>query len=220
MKKLITILTIMIVLVCSVFADPAPLAQNDSAQIDVTAVITLKKPVFALKAASFGTNGAGTNAVIGVSDTMEHGSVTAEDIRIGDDVLSDYDATVNFQIVQTALSRAQGTYTLTVAASNLVITKIKLADGTESTDAEKLDAANNKFVVSAAPTIQKGTSGTAPTNTTMDNTTAGELAITYDGKKVDANTILGNFSYTWTHDANCAAGTYEADVTLTITSIE
>ena len=217
MKKLIAILVAMIVLVGAVFADD-PLAANDQSKLNINAEITLKKPVYSLAATAWGTYGDGTNAALGNADVMTHGAVTAEEVVIGDDVLTEHDATVTFTITQTALSRVKGTYTLTVAATNLVITQLTKENGTKvaATDDDK---AANVFEVSAAPTIRKGSDGNAPTNTTMDNTSAGVLAITYNGKKVAQNTVMGTFSYTWTHHEDAAAGDYDAYVTLTITSI-
>ena len=218
MKKLITILTIMIVLVGAVFATN-PLETGDKAQLTVNAEVKLQYPIFSLQATAWGTYGQGTNGDLGSADVMvnDENPLTPQTVKIGDDVLTEHDATITFTINQTNLSRVKGTYTLSVSAGNLVIDQITKQDGTKQ-DATEAEQTANKFVVSAAPTI----SGNTVTNTTMNTSTAGQIAITYNGKKVGSSsavTPLATFSYTWTHDENAAAGDYKADVTLTITSI-
>ena len=212
MKKIFAILMVALIAMVVVFADPV--AANDQAQIKVNAEIKIQYPVYSLEAASFGTYGAGTNAVIDVTDEMVHSALTAEDIRIGDDVLTEHDATVNFVINQTTLSRIKGTYALSVAAENLVIDQITKTDGTK-VDATAAEKTANFFAVSAAPSITPGT----VSNATITAPSAGTLSVVYNGKKVAADSVLGTFSYTWTHNDECAAGDYIANVTLTITSV-
>ena len=219
MKKLITILAIMIVLVGAVFATD-PLAANDKAQLTVNTEIKLQYPIYSLQATAWGTYGQGTNGDLGSADVMVHSEnpLTPQDVRIGDDVLTEHDATITFTINQTNLSRIKGSYTLSVSAGNLIITKITNQDGskTNASDAEKTA---NQFTVSAAPEI----AGETVTNTTMTYPANGKIKIQYNGKKVgasDAVTPLATFSYTWSANESAAAGDYKADVTLTIESIQ
>lgn len=214
MKKFLIALLMMAVVIVGVFAD-AP-AVNDVATLNITTEIKIQYPVYSLQATSWVAGGTGDHAALGSAAT-----VTPSDddtVVIGDDVLTSTDTTVEFTIKQTTLSRIKGTYTLTVAATDLVIDQITKQDGTKE-DASAAEKTANKFSVSAAPTITKGASGTQPTNTTEDTASAGVIGITYNGKKVAADTTIGKFQYTWTHDENAAAGDYKATVTLTITSI-
>ena len=216
MKKLIAILTIAIVLVGAVFADGP--AANDSAQLVVNAEIKVQYPAYSVAATSFGTYGQGTNGSLGSAAAVATTAGTST-VKIGDDVLLDHDATVTFTISQTTLSRIRGTYTLGVSATDLILTHTRNSSG-QAVEATTAEANANHFAVSAAPTIAKGgANGADPTNTTENVGTAGQIAITYNGKKVAASTTIGTFSYTWTHNENNAAGDYQATVTLTITSI-
>ena len=185
MKKIFAILMVALIAVAFVFADP--LAANDQAQLKINAEIKIQYPVYSLQATAWGTYGDGTNAALGSADVMVHAEdpLTPESVRIGDDVLTEHDATVTFTIAQTTLSRIKGTYTLSVAAENLVIDKITKTDGTKvaASDAEKTA---NYFAVSAAPTITPA----SVTNTTITAPSAGVLSIVYDGKKVAAGTAL------------------------------
>lgn len=215
MKKFLIALLMMAVVLTGVFATD-PVGANDKAQLKINAEIKIQYPVYSLRASDWGTYGSGTDASLGVADVMVHSEnpLTPQTVVIGDDVLTEHDATITFTIAQTTLSRIKGTYTLSVAATDLEITKIVKSDGTKvnASDDEKTA---NKFAVSAAPTLVAANVA----NTTMDVSTAGEVAITYDGKKVADGTDLATFNYTWTHNADNAAGDYEATVTLTITSI-
>ena len=218
MKKLIAILVIAMVFVGAVFAD-AP-AVNDAAQVKVNAEIKIQYPVYSLQATSWGENasGAGTNAAFGnasvATDPVTAEGFTAENMRIGDDVLNTSDVTVVFTIAQTTLSRIKGAYTLSVAATDLVITKLTKPNGSKVAAGED-DKTANYFEVSAAPAI----AGETVAHTSMTNPTNGQLTITYDGMKVAKDTPLATFAYTWTHHDDRAAGDYEATVTLTITNI-
>ena len=216
MKKFLACLLVFVFVVAGIFADPV--AANDKAQLKINAEVKIQYPVYSLQATAFGTYGTGTNAALGTADEMVHGALTpVSDVRIGDDVLTEHDATVTFTINQTTLSRIKGTYTLSVEATDLVITQIVGTDGNKSA-ASADEKTANKFTVSAAPTLSAETVA----HTTMNTSTAGQIAVTYDGKKVGSNssvTPLATFDYTWTHNEDAAAGDYEATVTLTITSI-
>ncbi len=215
MKKLIAILMVLAIVAGFAFAD-AP-AANDSAKLTVNTEVKIQYPNYSLQATDWVAGGTGANASLGAAAVVATTPGTST-VRIGDDELLTTNTSVQFTITQTTLSRIKGVYTLGVEATNLVITQVTKSDGTKvaATDDEK---AANFFAVSSAPTITKGASGTAPTNTSMDNTTAGSLAITYNGKKVAKDDVIGTFNYTWTANENNAAGDYQATVTLKITSI-
>ena len=215
MKKLIAILMVMAIVAGFAFAD-AP-AVNDAAKLTVNTEVKIQYPNYSLQATDWVAGGAGDNASLGAAAVVATTPGTST-IRIGDDVLLTTDTTVKFTITQTTLSRIKGVYTLGVEATNLEITKVTKSDGTKA-DATAEEKAANFFEVSSAPTITKGASGTEPTNTSMVNTTAGSLAITYNGKKVAQNDVIGTFNYTWTANENNAAGDYQATVMLKITSI-
>ena len=214
MKKIFAILMVALVVAAIAFAT-AP-AANDTATLNIQTEVKIQYPVYSLQATSWVAGGTGDNASLGAAATVTPSD--SDTVIIGDDELTDHNVTVEFTIAQTTLSRIKGTYTLTVDAGNLIIDKITQTNGTK-VDATSAEKTANFFTVSAAPTITKGASGTEPSHTSMVNTSAGVLAITYDGKKVDSSTTIGKFQYTWTANADAAAGVYKADVTLTITSI-
>ena len=200
-----------------VFLMAAP-AVDDVATLNITTEIKIQYPVYSLQATSWVAGGTAgqDNASLGSAATVTPSD--SDTVVIGDDVLTLTDTTVEFTINQTTLSRIKGTYTLTVEATDLVIDQITKQDGTKE-DASAAEKTANFFAVSGAPTITKGTNGTQPTNTTENTAAAGVIGITYNGKKVAADTVIGKFQYTWTHNEDAAAGDYKATVTLTITSI-
>ena len=208
MKKFLIALLMMAVVFVGAFADP--LAANDKAQLQITTEVNIQYPVFSIGAVAF-TTGSGT---LGNADVMAHGSVDSEAVTIADDVLTSTDTTIKFEVRQTALSRIKGAYTLSVSAKPLVLTRITNQDGTKTAASDDEKAAN-QFAVSAAPAINTKTVA----NTTMTTPSNGVFKVAYDGKKVKADTLLADFSYTWSKNEDAAAGIYEADVTLTITSI-
>ena len=240
MKKLITILTIMIVLVGAVFAANTPEAEraNGTAQIDVTAKIPESVPQFQLAVKSgdiasesddvaLGTvtsSGSGEN----ITYTTTAASLTSVKAALTDDAITELgkassSVTIGFAINQIADANLKAAYEITVVATDLLLKKY--SDGTAfsgtqtSTQKFPLEAtANTKM--GAAPTVT-ATSASVQTGLTL-TAAANKLSVGYTGAAKIAATDpileLGTFSVKWMSNATAVAGDYEANVTITVTS--
>ena len=226
MKKLITILTIMIVLVGAVFAtDEVKTDANGVASIDVKAVIEAKAPRYSLFA------GTGNDAVAS-GDTVASHTSTQVDMTstISASLIASTSAvTVNFQIKQTQASNLTATYKLKVTANDLILTRRSGANADLATDYDRLDT--EKFVcVDKTPAI-KGIDLTIDANdyyksgdvkiaklTKSEN----ELTVAYEGAfalgENNAAVQIANFDVQWTGNPLAVAGTYNADVILEVTA--
>ncbi|MCQ2411556.1 MAG: hypothetical protein MJ057_01245 [Sphaerochaetaceae bacterium] len=206
MKKIITILAVMLIVVCAAFADATE--PNGDAKILVNAKIGNQYPAFQLQAVGVAD---AKGSISGSADKALKGE-TKDAVTITEDALLGGNVTVNFAINQVKMSRTKVGYVLTVTATDLKM--VNDASGAAYTGA--IDA-NKKFEVSGNPTITKGTAGEY-TYTEAANA----LTVRYNGKKVDASTAnavqLGTFSCVWQQNADADAGDYQATVTLTITS--
>lgn len=191
MKKLIAILTIMIVLVGAVFA-------ADGDQLVVTAKVDKHIPSFKI----FG----GTSA----SALNVEGTATGATIATNTDI-SLTDITVYFKLTQnsitdtytTAKAKYKGVATLTVDAEPLSAT----VSGTQYATADP--ACNNATVLSV-----NGISSVED----YPATSAGQVVfkLSYDGRSID-DTDVATFNFKWTHlDSLPPAETYSATVALTI----
>ena len=232
MKKLITILTIMIVLAGAVFATeptPDPRGQNHTtANIDVTATVEAIYPAFSLKATGDSIDAAAT-AAEGERDTAVLKSTVVSALATATD------ATVDFQILQTGPARVKNSYTLTVSATPLALVKFIDADGVEiNTDPSADEIAVNTFALkqgNAAPAIkqnslhaavQKGEQGH---EVVVGQFTAANNVLTaaYNGVVTVADlgqsNVLGAFDVTWLANANVASGKYKATVTVEIAAL-
>jgi len=202
MKKLITILTIMIVLVGAVFADPAP----TNAQIDLTVNVPEKVPTF--KLVTFNNTGILTSEV---SDLVEEdGAETpvaatfAE--AVGNTLADGGTVTVNFAIAQVRPAgnkiKTTNTYTFSVSAS-------ALEHATE----------DDYFAVKTVSSITAIDAAIASNYATI---TPGEsLSIKYKGNTyapATAELNFAKFSVTWQGDAEAVPGNYTGSVTLTMTT--
>ncbi len=205
MKKVITILAIMMILVGSVFADtvPAGSGSNGTASLDVTIAISAQYPTFQLKSGSATDN---------VASTHEANYDPADVALTADSLLSD-DQPVSFDIVQLTRSSATAKYWLTVTATDMVLVK----DASGATISTLSDASIQSFTVkSATPTVSAPE--TAITGIDNTGTSGNKLVAAYDGTTVAANTTIGSFTATWKKNANAVSGSYKATVTLTVTA--
>ncbi len=201
MKKLITILAVMIVLVGTVFA-------VDNAQIDLTVTVAEKVPTF--KLATFNN----TNILEEeVSDAVENNgkstpaSATFE-AAVGETLADGDDVTVNFVITQVKpnnINKIKTThkYTFSVEATNLV----NQADANhyfEKGTVTNITAINNAIDAQYA-TITPGAS----------------LSIQYTGKTyaAAAEVNFAQFSVTWNGKETAIPGSYKGSVTLTMTTV-
>jgi len=221
MKKLITILTVMIVLVGAVFAvDETPAAATGATQIDITAKIEVVAPRFSLA-----TDDA-TDLVANVEADIVNGK-TAGNITVQKTASFQQTKatalgagtaqTISFVIKQTANSRIQTGYNLTVTATDLK------KDGTSTTPHEFFTCTTKNPAVSGIAAV---TDGVQPSPTTLatfaplaqDSNT---LVATYAGGAIDVSTkltnnVIGSFDVSWDGDPLAAAGTYKASIILEV----
>ena len=135
MKKLITILAIMTVLVGAAFAAPSAKAQeaDGTALIDVIATILEESPRFELAVktgATAVTGGANANDGIDAVDPTDRTiDYTELSSTVAASLATGTEATVVFSINQIASARSNATYDLTVTASDLEL--IQYSDGTD-----------------------------------------------------------------------------------------
>jgi len=211
MKKIITILAIMIVLVGAVFADPTVAGSNASdgtAQMIIKTTVTEQFPTFALKT----TNNASGSASV-VANPFE---AEAPENATADDALIAASGTyaVTFGIYQTTTSRTSALYSFSYTATDLVLTD--LADGTHVRNVgTEVQDATEKFTINATSGVTVNTStGFAP------KAGAGnEHIIHYTGSNVAANTDVATFTVTWNKGNDQKAGDYKALITLTVAAV-
>ena len=198
MKKLIVILTIMILVACSVFA-------GEAATIRVTTTVESKKPTFILKAGltpdSFekAVSDEDSGNILGW-ETVEK-SIKAEDI------------VVFFEIVQKGDARAAGEkYSLNIEASGMEL--ILNEDGSplaSDTDIYR----TNKGKVSEPTGIGNEKAVVAVSN--VDSTAKDVTTIVAEYKgKVEDGTPIAKFTVTWPKDINAPDGIYQASVVLKV----
>ena len=231
MKKLIAILTIAIVLVGAVFADPTVAgsqAANGDAKIVVKATIEEDFPAFALKVKSGATIEGGAVDVSTTEVTTANSPIAV----INDDstlTTNNGSASVVFSIIQKDKSVTTAHYQFGVVVSNLVL--VKTVDGAinRSLDAaiSAADTDTETFgVVAANPAIAAvGASDTtfqviSVNEVTTNNTSA--LKIKYTGNPFNvaaAETEIATFTAAWNANVNAKAGEYQATVTLSVTAI-
>ena len=206
MKKLITILAILTVLVGAIFADPA----NHTIKLTVT--IAEDVPSYILKA----TAGA-TTASAAAGETVETALTDANRTAL---LGASGTADVAFAVQQVTNSRTLAGYTMTINASNLVL--VSTTDGSIDRTFDQAVAnatANEKFtVVSAAPNITKG----SETNIAYTGSGTSSLHVKYDGVQVVASAqspvSIGTFTVQYNANASAKPGNYVASVKLTVTA--
>ncbi len=200
MKKLISILAIMIVLVGAVFA-------TDSAQLTLNVSVPERVPTFKLLAKvntgeTAVLTAAGEAAVANPAGTASVSTTEA----ISEQLAEGTAATVTFGVVQVPAANGKkikttNSYTFTVAATNLI----------NSTD-------NNYY-------FERGTISNFSVDTAIANTdavvnvsTPGQVTITYSGKSYDPGADISFAKFTIVYNGNASAipGTYTGTVTLTM----
>lgn len=198
MKKLIAILTIMIVLAGAIFAETATTTGNE--ELKVTCVVTSKEPTFTLY-------GSKTAATVSTGDGMTAGEVVETEnsstttIALADDAIINGDVTI-YCVVKQANNDVKyvKAYTLSAAAT-------KLSDGTTTTGH-----------TTAAPTVST-IAAIAASNITGARTTVGgtTATVTYAGLDADA-ADLASFNVKWPQTDLIPGSGYYAYITLTIAS--
>ena len=197
MKKLIVILTIMILVACSVFAE-------DNATIRITATVESKKPTFILKAGL--TADAFDRAVSDESNNMLGWETVEKSIKAEDVV-------VFFEIIQKGDARAVGDkYSLNIEASGMEL--ILNEDGSPlAPDTDIYKTAKGK--VSEPSAIGNEKAIVEVTNVKSTAKDVATIVAEYRGK-VDDGTPIAKFTVTWPKDINAPDGIYQASVVLKV----
>lgn len=199
MKKLITILTIMIVLIGAAFA-------TDDAKINLTVTLAEKVPTF--KLATFNN----ANVLVSeVSDAVEaDGSSTAAaatfETAVGETLADGGVATVNFAIVQVKPNNINKIKTTHTYSFKVTATALKHATKSDN------------FAVKEISTITAIDNAIAAEYATI--TDGNPLSIQYTGKTYNAaaEVSFAKFSVSWQGDAAAVPGAYTGSVTLTMTT--
>ena len=244
MKKLITILAIMIVLVGAVFADNA--VGNSTLIVKTTIAEVL--PTFGLTAISSNVSSV-TQAQYANATAQNNGVTTPIDSQQGYATITDSTnlitangtVAVQFAVKQISDSSTTRTFHLAAEATNLVRVKdpttqsnvnVGVGNVSVNTDFSAIDA-NEMFTVSDSgtviPAITNGSDVAAALDSThhikgsANATTSTTLDVQYDGVKISAygadnNKQIGVFTVTWNANPNAKPGDYEACVKLTVTS--
>lgn len=215
MKKVLTVLAIMIIALGCVFAEtPAKGDADGTAQINVKVVIGNEFPRFQLATktgAEVQTRAVGATGEVPVAlmtDT-ERRNLSTEGGK----------ATVVFAINQTADAHCLDKYKLSVAASDLVL--VKSLDGTTVATERTIEAGiadtevgsetNYRFTV--ASTTHAATSVTHIDN---EGTDANKIYVQYDGVVVKETVEVGTVTVKWNANLDAIAGDYKAKVVLTV----
>ena len=213
MKKAITILAVLIVLVGAVFA------ANTTADIRVSTEIGEVAPGFklAFKALTQNSNTATYEAGYNTAESLAANSPTKGQIVITTDDMLTKDADITFAVKQTVASaRKVANYTLSASTTALTLYAVPNPTTGEDDTPSSAQIAANKFALSG---------NAAATITGVDNATyythgdAGtSVTFNFKGTPIPADTEIATFNFKWLHNGDAIPGKYQADVVLTVTA--
>ena len=227
MKKAITILAVLIVLVGAVFADPDPVLDGASA-IRVTTSVEAIEPIFILRTEQLDsdehvTDVEGVRTPVAVATAKSTALAGDDSHEITVNALIADNQTVNFEVVQTNDTKAIKKYQFTAAATDLELYQYVNAAGVtvqESQTPHPGAAANKKFTVQNSGVINTFADGELTANTQAKYAgTATAKTVEYVGTVVDADTTVVTFSCTWNKNADAVVGDYQGTVTLTVATV-
>lgn len=218
MKKLITILAIMFVLVGAVFAtdDPTPTAgTTENHVITVNTHVAQILPVFNFKTANID----GTNA------TTKFGESTTD--FTAQDTTKIYNVTSNEDISQAAISQTftimsmkkanyVGSFKLTVSATQFKTTATKTV-GADTVPVYTTESTITYTYPTETKTLEDGRLTVTPTAATSE--APAYLTATFEGRQDTESQILANVTVEWSRDIEAVPGDYKADVTLEVKAL-
>lgn len=218
MKKLITILAILTVLVGAVFAD--------TADIRVSTTIGEVAPGFKLayKALAEANGASYTSGTTGtVASSVVAGTPTKGEIVITTNDMLQEDAAITFSVIQTVdKARKTADYTLSASADALKLYQVPSTAQGGYSDYTGAQSANTMFLLAGTTTTA---TTKAATITGVDRSTYYEhgeagTSVTFEflGTPIPQNTEIATFTYQWNKNADAIPGKYQADVVLTITA--
>ncbi len=213
MKKAITILAVLIVLIGAVFAT------DTNAAIRVSTEIGEVAPGFklAFKELAQGNTATYVDGYTTAESTAVESNVEKGQIVITTNDMLTKDAKITFAVKQSVnKARKIANYTLSVATTDLKLYKVPSPTTGADIDPTPAQIAANVFALegNAAATINPVDNATYYTHGNAGTT----VTFNFTGASVPENTEIANFTYQWNKNANAIAGKYQADVTLTVTS--
>ncbi len=218
MKKAITILAVLIVLVSAVFATTLPDdGSSETHKITLKTTIANVLPKFRLTgvaAVGESSNTAETNSnSADFTKDAEYGTVAAPiTLNVQDISVENIDVTFTASLLNAA--KTGGKYTLSFTAGNFTnVWKVNPDTGVVTQD--------NTIAPSTTtvPALAKATTGAAKTGLTIGDPSNGSIAVVFNGKECEAGNIA-TYRVVYDKDDNVIDnnGTgYTADVTMTIT---
>lgn len=231
MKKAITILAIIAIVACAVFADPV---HDGATAIKVTTSVSNIEPVFVLKTTQIAASPASATSTInaGVQTKTAVATATATANALsGDDAheitvnaLLEGDVEVKFEILQNNATRAIKKYEFTATATDLNLYQYKNSAGVTVQN-----SGNTAHPAAAALKVFEVAEETVSTFTADDSElgddqaefggTGEALTVKYLGTNADAGTKVAEFTCTWGQNEDAVVGDYQGTVTLTVATV-
>ncbi len=214
MKKAITILAVLSVLVSAVFATTLPADDSsETHKITLKTTITNVLPKFRLTGVAASNSATTNDASADFTDDAEYGTAAAP-ITLNVQDISEENIDVTFTASLLNAAKTGGKYTLSFTAGNFTnVWKVNPDTGVVTQD--------NTIAPSTTtvPALAKATTGAAKTGLTIGDPSNGSIAVVFNGKECEAGNIA-TYRVVYDKDDNVIDnnGTgYTADVTMTIT---
>ena len=200
MKKILAILTVLILATGMMFADPS--VSNGTAAVDITATIGPAVPAFQLLYKTNATNAEGEPFGTESSYTLPQAFSTNLD-------LSKEDVTAEFYAVIARGVRQYADYLLTFEAGAFDTKSNKVNKPTVCSESTLVDSIDQQYA--------DAVSASDISSATGSNSQSAKISL--NGTIVAEQVRLLKFVATWTKDTTIDAGTYSADVTMTVSSL-
>ena len=200
MKKILAILTVLILATGMMFADPS--VSNGTAAVDITATIGPAVPAFQLLYKTNATNAEGKPFGTESSYTLPQAFSTNLD-------LSKEDVTAEFYAVIARGVRQYADYLLTFEAGAFDTKSNKVNKPTVCSESTLVDSIDQQYA--------DAVSASDISSATGSNSQSAKISL--NGTIVAEQVRLLKFVATWTKDTTIDAGTYSADVTMTVSSL-
>ena len=199
MKKILAILTVLILTAGIMFADPSQ--ATGTAAIDITASVGELVPAFQLLYKTNATNEAEMPFGTGSSYSLPA-------ISTGLDI-SKEDVTAEFYAVIAQGARQNAEYFLKFEAGAFNTTSNKVSNPTVCTESTLVDSIDQQYYGALAASDISSVTGS----------NSQSAKIIFSGAIIAEQVRLLKFVATWTKDTTIDVGTYSADVTMTVSSL-
>ena len=200
MKKILAILTVLILTAGMMFADSSQ--AGDTSSMLVLTTITQGVPAFQLLYRTYATNAEHNQFGTESSYTLPQAFSTGLD-------LSKEDVTAEFYAVIARGARQNADYLLTFEAGAFDTKSNKVNKPTACSDSTLVDSIDQQYAGNV----------TASDISSATGSNSQSAKISLSGAIVAEQVRLLKFVATWTKDTTIDAGTYSADVTMTVSSL-